>query len=150
MDDDSKNRLQITDDDLRRRFDFGLLIREKREDIGLPLRQMAKIIGLSPSYLCDIEMGRRYPPNNKLAEIADALFLQGDELHSFYDIAALSRGDVVPHDLGDYIMQDGQARTALRVAKDGQLSPAEWEEVIEAIKCITNKTGRNIEQERRN
>lgn len=30
----------------------------------IPLRQMAKRLDISPSYLCDIEKGRRTPSNN--------------------------------------------------------------------------------------
>lgn len=30
----------------------------------IPLRQMAKRLNISPSYLCDIEKGRRTPSNN--------------------------------------------------------------------------------------
>lgn len=34
-------------------------MRAKRKDRGLSLRETARLIGVSPSYLCDLEFGRR-------------------------------------------------------------------------------------------
>lgn len=40
---------------------YGERIREKRAMEGVGTRELARLVGISPSYLCDIEKGRRLP-----------------------------------------------------------------------------------------
>jgi transcriptional regulator with XRE-family HTH domain len=115
-------------------FEFGLFVRDRRQALGMGLRTLAHLMRVSPSYICDIEQGRRYPPNNKLDELASVLGFQGAALSEYYDKAARSRGDIVPHDIGRFIMGKDWVRTALREAEAGNLTDTDWEEVIMLIR----------------
>lgn len=52
---------------------LGERIRELREQKDLSLRELAKRLGVSPAFLSDIELGRRYPSDEVLAKIAKEL-----------------------------------------------------------------------------
>ena len=49
---------------------MGQRIRELRESAGLSLRELAKKSNISAPFLSDVELGRRYPTDEKLAIIA--------------------------------------------------------------------------------
>lgn len=55
------------------RFVFGMKLRSLRHDKELSLKELAKKTGLSPSYLNEIEKGRKYPKAEKIAVLANAL-----------------------------------------------------------------------------
>lgn len=52
---------------------FGERIRELREQKDISLRELAKKLAVSPAFLSDIELGRRYPSDEVLAKIAKEL-----------------------------------------------------------------------------
>jgi transcriptional regulator with XRE-family HTH domain len=52
---------------------LGERIRELREQKDISLRELAKKLGVSPAFLSDIELGRRYPSDVVLARIAKEL-----------------------------------------------------------------------------
>ena len=53
---------------------FGQLLRNTRENRGITLRQLAKLLGVSPTYISDVELGYRKPPNtDRLERIATIL-----------------------------------------------------------------------------
>ncbi len=62
---------------------LGRRIRELRDQEDLSLRELAEKVGVSAAFLSDIELGRRYPSDNKLAKIAHALGTSLDELRTF-------------------------------------------------------------------
>ena len=51
---------------------FGQRIRELRDKADLSLRGLAKRIGISSPFLSDIELGRRFPSEEILAQLAGA------------------------------------------------------------------------------
>jgi transcriptional regulator with XRE-family HTH domain len=55
------------------RLIFGLKLRSLREDKKLSLKDLAKKTGLSPSYLNEIEKGKKYPKTEKIILLANAL-----------------------------------------------------------------------------
>ena len=55
------------------RLIFGLKIRQFRLDKGIPASEVAKLSGLSPSYLNEIEKGKKYPKVEKIFDLAKAL-----------------------------------------------------------------------------
>ncbi|MFN3695864.1 MAG: helix-turn-helix domain-containing protein [Pseudobdellovibrio sp.] len=55
------------------RLVFGLKLKGLRLDRGLSLKELAKKTGLSPSYLNEIEKGKKYPRTEKILILADAL-----------------------------------------------------------------------------
>jgi len=62
---------------------LGQRIRELRDQEDLSLRELAEKVGVSAAFLSDIELGRRYPSDSKLAKIAHALGTPLDELRTF-------------------------------------------------------------------
>lgn len=61
---------------------FGLKIRQKRTQAELSLSEFAARCDLSPSYITEIEKGRKYPKTDKIMKIAEVLDLSYDELVS--------------------------------------------------------------------
>ncbi len=55
------------------RFVFGVKLRGLRLEKGLSLKDLAKQTGLSPSYLNEIEKGKKYPKSEKILLLAHAL-----------------------------------------------------------------------------
>lgn len=99
-------------------MNFGEYIKKKRLEKGISLRQLAGKIGISPSYMSDIEKGRRYAPDKeKLEQLQKLLFSNEKEIQKFYDLAGLSRNEV-PQDLPDYIINNDKIKLLLRKMKD--------------------------------
>jgi hypothetical protein len=61
---------------------FGLKLRQHRDAKGYGLKELAERVGLSPSYLNEIENGKKYPKVDKILQIAQALDVPFDELVS--------------------------------------------------------------------
>lgn len=64
------------------RLIFGLKLRELRANKNLTLAELAKRTGLSPSYLNELEKGKKYPKQNKIMLLAEALDSSYDYLVS--------------------------------------------------------------------
>ncbi|WP_018291655.1 helix-turn-helix domain-containing protein [Verrucomicrobium sp. 3C] len=62
---------------------LGQRIRELRDQRDLSLRELASRIGCSAPFLSDIELGRRYPSEKVLKDIADQLGEKIEELKAF-------------------------------------------------------------------
>ncbi len=68
---------------------LGGHIRELREAKDLSLREFAKKLGgLSAAFLSDVELGRRYPSEKVLTDMAKVLHTSLDDLRS-YDLRPL-------------------------------------------------------------
>jgi transcriptional regulator with XRE-family HTH domain len=59
---------------------LGERIRELREERDLSLRELAKKLGCSAAFLSDVELGRRYPAEKNLKDLARILNVPFDEL----------------------------------------------------------------------
>ena len=59
---------------------LGEFIRDRRIELKTGLRSLAKVVEITPSYLSDIEYGRRVPSDDVLRKIAVQLTLEFDEL----------------------------------------------------------------------
>jgi transcriptional regulator with XRE-family HTH domain len=59
---------------------LGQQIRELREKRDLSLRELAKKLGCSAAFLSDIELGRRYPSEGNLKDLARILTVPFNEL----------------------------------------------------------------------
>jgi transcriptional regulator with XRE-family HTH domain len=62
---------------------LGERIRELREQKDTSLRELAKKLGVSPAFLSDIELGRRYPSDEVLAKIAKGLATTVESLKQY-------------------------------------------------------------------
>jgi transcriptional regulator with XRE-family HTH domain/Zn-dependent peptidase ImmA (M78 family) len=61
---------------------FGLKVKQARRAAGLTLSELAAASELSPSYMTEIEKGRKYPRADKILRMAEALKTPYDELVS--------------------------------------------------------------------
>ena len=117
---------------MRDQNQFGNFLSEKRLGRGISSLNMSEIAGLSPQYYCDIEKGRRVPPDREvLDKIINALRLTDEDRERFYDLAGKAKSGVSP-DLPDYIMENEVVRVALRVAKE-KASPDDWKQFIDRL-----------------
>ena len=62
---------------------LGERIRALREERDLSLRELAKKLGCSAAFLSDIELGRRYPSDKNLKDLARLLNAPYDELKAY-------------------------------------------------------------------
>lgn len=62
---------------------LGDRIRELREEKDLSLRELAKKIKVTPPFLSDVELGKRFPSDENLALIADELDTSLESLKQF-------------------------------------------------------------------
>lgn len=109
---------------------FGEFIKIKREYLGKSIRGLAAELEMTPAYLSDIEKGNRYAPENYLTKIMEALFIIGEDIDIFYDLAGKNRNGIYT-DINSYIGENQLARVALRKARDLHISDAEWQEIID-------------------
>lgn len=61
---------------------FGMKVRQARTDAGLTLSEFATACDLSPSYVTEIEKGRKYPRSDKIVKMASVLGKDYDDLVS--------------------------------------------------------------------
>lgn len=61
---------------------LGLKLKKYRTERDLSLKELSGISGLSPSYLNEIEKGKKYPKTDKILSLASALGVSYDELVS--------------------------------------------------------------------
>ncbi len=93
---------------------FGDYLHELRETKGLRQLDLAKTIGVSTVFICDIEKGRRYPPNlEKLRIWTGQMNLTHDEAALFYDLAGDARNCPAP-DILAYLSANPAAKSAIR------------------------------------
>ena len=113
---------------------FGEFIEERRKNAGITLRGLAAILDIAPSYMSDIEKGRRYPPDKeKLDEIAKHLMLSEDDKNLMFDLAAKEKENTISLDLPEYIMEKNLVRVALRKARDTNASDNTWKKIIKIL-----------------
>jgi transcriptional regulator with XRE-family HTH domain len=64
------------------RIIFGLKVKQFRQEKGLSFSELSKQVSMSVSYLNEIEKGKKYPKNDKVQVLADALGTSFSELTS--------------------------------------------------------------------
>jgi transcriptional regulator with XRE-family HTH domain len=112
---------------------FGDFLSAKRRQRGITSLAMSEQIGLSPGYYCDIEKGRRNPPERDvLNQILKLLRLSEEDMLIFFDLAGSARSQV-SLDLPEYIMKNEVVRIALRLAKE-KADDEDWNQFIERLK----------------
>jgi transcriptional regulator with XRE-family HTH domain len=95
-------------------MNFGSFLRELREKKKLRQEDLAKAINVSTVYICDIEKGRRNPPDvEKLRIWESQLGLTDQDKARFYDMAGAERKEMPP-DIVEYMLKHPEARAAIR------------------------------------
>ena len=100
---------------------MGERIKELRLEIGISLRQLALKIGKSPAFMSDVELGRRYPSDDVLTDIAKVLNVAEDELRSLDTRSSLD-------DIKKLAQRDPNWGMAFRTAAESaeSMSPQEF------------------------
>ena len=112
---------------------FGEFIKQKRQEKGKTLRGLADEIGIAPSYMSDIEKGKRNAPTQEyLDKFITVLDLNEEERNELFDLAAKSK-DTIAQDLTEYVSDNPKVRVALRRAIDLDLGDDEWIKIIEEM-----------------
>lgn len=111
---------------------FGEFILTRRKSKGITQKKIAEALGVTCVYICDIEKGRRNPPNDEyLLILKQILALSEDESNMLYDLAAASKHSV-SSDLSEYVMSSDVVRKALRLAKD-KATQEDWIRFIKSL-----------------
>ena len=111
---------------------FGAFLKKKRNERTITVRLMAEMVELSVGSYCDIESGRRYPPDREMLDkMIGVLNLSETDRTIFYDLAGKARS-AAPPDLPDYINENEMVRLALRVAKK-KASNEDWQKFIDEL-----------------
>lgn len=99
---------------------LGERIKELRTNEGLSLRQLAHKIRKSAPFISDVELGRRFPSDDVLSDIAKLLKVPYDELKNYDTRDSLSA-------LKKMVASDPRwgfaLRTAVEKSQSGQLDP---------------------------
>lgn len=64
------------------KFIFGLKLGQMRRQAGKSLKELSEMSGISPSYLNEIEKGKKYPKADKIIALSNALDTPYDEMVS--------------------------------------------------------------------
>lgn len=93
---------------------FGMKVRQARTEAGLTLSEFAQACELSPSYVTEIEKGRKYPRADKIMKMASVLGKDYDDLVSIklppsltYLESALSSSVVQKFPFGEFGFEAG-------------------------------------------
>lgn len=93
---------------------FGQYVLVKRKEKGISLRTMASLLGIFPTYLSDIEKGKRLPPKlDRLFKFVEILELNRKEQEKMLDKLALDR-DEIPLDVYEYVKGNTDVISRLR------------------------------------
>lgn len=99
---------------------LGEFVRSKRDELDISLRELARQLDITPPFLSDIELGKRYPSEPVMVKLAEFFKMPLDELKLFDHRESLS-------DLKRLLEQNSNLniafRTAIEEVKDGKLSP---------------------------
>jgi len=118
----------------------GDWLREKRKAASIGLRQFAILIGESPSNWCNVENGRRPPPQSedKLRRIAQVLGIRSNGDDWDYLFGIVKRPPRAAADIERYA-QIEHVPTLLRTIGERKLS---GEEILRVIKYVERYFGK--------
>ncbi|MCP3660802.1 MAG: helix-turn-helix domain-containing protein [Bacteroidetes bacterium] len=86
---------------------FGSFLKQLRIKNSFSLRAFASIIEIAPSYLSDIEQGKRNAPaKERLERMIKALNLTEKETEKFYDLARQGKKVEIAEDVQKIILED--------------------------------------------
>jgi transcriptional regulator with XRE-family HTH domain len=113
---------------------FGGLLKGFRLRAGFGLRKFAAMMEMKPSNLCDLEYGRRHPPEDqeKLIDLAETLGLVrgSEDWETFFDAARAP--DQFPADV-QHLASRAAVPALLRTIDDRRLSDHDIQRLIKEI-----------------
>lgn len=131
----------------RVRLIFGLKLRQLRQDKGLQINELADLAGISPSYLNEIEKGKKYPKSEKIFALARVLDTHYDNLVS---VSLGKRLEPIEELLNSNILQELpldlfglEAADLLRMLSE---APVKLGAFVSTVIEISRNHGLNVEQ----
>ncbi len=131
----------------RVRLIFGLKLRQLRQDKGLQINELADLSGISPSYLNEIEKGKKYPKSEKIFALAKVLDTHYDNLVS---VSLGKRLEPIEELLNSNILQELplelfglEAADLLRMLSE---APVKLGAFVSTVIEISRNHGLNVEQ----
>lgn len=128
--------------------EFGKILEHQRKKLNLTLMEAAKKLDISFSYLCDMEKGRKLPPNStkethrdllqKIKEEYQMADNEYEELLKASDQELIDKGHI-SNDISEYMSDNPLATIALRKAVNKSLSETDWKEIIKKIEERNNE-----------
>lgn len=110
---------------------FGDFIKKKRQSLAITLRAFADELNIAPSYMSDIEKGKRNAPTQDILDsMVRVLKLNDEDKNKLFDLAAKSKNEIA-QDITEYVSENQNVRVALRRAKELNLGEEEWLQIIE-------------------
>lgn len=119
---------------------FGDMLKQLRNDKKISIRNMAESLEMSPTFLSDIENGRRLPPNSdkhfdsicKMAEVLDLSKDEADDLRRLAD-AELTEKGLIAKDVEEYMKKCPTAQVAMRKAVTNKINEDKWKEILKIL-----------------
>jgi transcriptional regulator with XRE-family HTH domain len=102
---------------------LGPYMRRRRDELDISLRELAKRLDCSPAFISDIELGRRYPSEKVLADIARVLKVKVEELRALDVRAPID-------DIKRITLNDPTFALAFRTVIDKKISADELLELL--------------------
>lgn len=116
---------------------FGIYLYNKRLEKGFTLRKLASRVGISHTYLYNIEVGLKDPPNDfVLIRIADVLMLDDKSRRILFDMAVSSMkikdnyNYYVPVDVLRYLSYTQTACEVIRTVENLGYDEKFWSEFL--------------------
>ena len=115
---------------------LGDFIRAKRNETDFSLRELARKLDITPPFLSDIELGKRYPSETVMEKLASFCGVTIEELKQYDHRESLS-------DLKRFLEQNSNLnvafRTAIEEVKEGTLSPEQLAQRINPTATVKKK-----------
>lgn len=93
---------------------FGEFVKDRRASLGMSLRGLAGELGIAPSYLSDIEKGKRNPPvGDLLNRFIEALKLDGEMEWYLCELVGIGREELAP-DMVEFLKSNEAVRDIVR------------------------------------
>ena len=117
---------------------FSSFIKSARLRTGLGQREFARLLKLSPSYLNEVEQGKRPAPSEKVLKgISQNLDI---DVETLYDLAGLSKKGLAP-DLEQFVQENPSVNPLLRVLHNLRFSE---QRILELKNMITSQNYKAI------
>ncbi|GHT36751.1 hypothetical protein AGMMS49593_02370 [Endomicrobiia bacterium] len=102
---------------------FGDYLKELRAKKSFTLRGFATMIGMAPSYLSDIEQGKRNAPTKEyLDKMIKELNQEDLDVNTFYDLAKVGKAVPIAEDVKKIITEDKAIPTLCRKIKSNNIN----------------------------
>ena len=116
---------------------FGSYIRNLRLKNNIGQRELAKKINVAPSYLNDMEKGKRAAPKNEIVKKLSKILKV--DLNLLYDLAGSSK-KTIASDIEEFIKDNPNITSLIRTIKENKISNNEIDEIEKKMNNTETKS----------